>query len=68
MKTGFVEDGPFRFRRGKESLLWQSIEAEYADRLAAAAPLKKLQIQFQMRQAFLRRRKKGHEPSPGTLW
>jgi hypothetical protein len=68
MKTAFIEDGLSRFRRSKESLLWKSIEAEYADRLASASPLKKLQIKFQMQRAFLRRRKKGHEPSPGTLW
>jgi hypothetical protein len=68
MKTGFVAGGLSRFRRSKESTLWKFIEAEYADRLASASPLKKLHIKLQMQRAFLRRRKKGHEPSPGTLW
>ncbi len=68
MKTGFVEDGLSRFRRGKASALWKSLEAEYANRLASASLLKKLQIKFQMQREFLRRRNKGHAPSPGTLW
>jgi len=68
MKSGFVNSGLFRFRRGKESALWKSIETEYADQLASASPFKKLQIKFQMQREFLRRGKEGHEPSPGTLW
>jgi len=68
MKTGFVNGGSFRFHRSKESTLWKSIETEYADKLASASPLKKLQIKFQMQREFLRRRKEGHQPSPGTLW
>jgi hypothetical protein len=68
MKTGFVSCGPFKFRRGKETALWKSVEAKYADKLASASVFKKLQIKFQMQREFLRRRKEGHEPSPGTLW
>jgi hypothetical protein len=68
MKTGLAETGPFRFRLGKEAALWKSIEAKYSNKLAVASPLKKLQIKFQMQREFLRRRKEGHEPSPGALW
>jgi hypothetical protein len=68
MKTGLVETGPYRFRRGKEAAVWKVIQAEYANKLASASPLKKLQIKVQMQREFLRRRKAGHEPSAGTLW
>jgi hypothetical protein len=68
MKTAFVEDGPSRFRRSKDTLLWKSIKAEYADQLASASLFKKLRIEYQMQREFLRRRKDGHRPSPGTLW
>jgi len=68
MKTGLVETGPSRFRRGKETALWKSIEAKYADQLASARPLQRLKIKAQMRCEFLRRRNEGHSPSPGTLW
>jgi hypothetical protein len=68
MKTGFMSDGPVEFARGKEAMLWKSIEAKYADELASAPLLKRLRIKSRMHREFLRRRKEGHEPSPGTLW
>jgi len=68
MKTGLVESGPSRFRRGKDATLWKTIEAEYAHKLAATSPFKKLQIKLRMQRDFLRRRKEGHEPASGTLW
>jgi hypothetical protein len=68
MKNGCQEQGSIEFDRGKESALWKSVQAKYADELAAASPLKKLRIKFQMQREFLRRRKEGHEPSAKTLW
>jgi hypothetical protein len=68
MKNSFHSLGWIEFGRGKESGLWKVIEAKYAAELAAASPLKKLRIKFQMQREFLRRRKEGHNPSPGTLW
>jgi hypothetical protein len=68
MKNGFQSHGPVEFARGKESRLWKAIETKYAEELATASLLKKLRIKFQMQREFLRRRKEGHKPSPGTLW
>jgi len=68
MKNGFVECGPFNFARAKQSGLWQSIQTKYAEELGSASPLKKLRLKFQLHREYLRRRKEGHAPSPGTLW
>jgi len=68
MKNDFHSLGSIEFDRGKDSKVWKSIETKYADKLAAASWLKKLKIKFQMQREFSRRRKEGHEPSPGTLW
>jgi hypothetical protein len=68
MKTGFVHGGSFRFGRSKAATVWKSIERENADELASASPLNKLRIKIRMQREFLRRRKEGHKPSPGTLW
>jgi hypothetical protein len=68
LKNDFQSHGSIEFARGKESGLWKSIQAEYAEELAAASPLKKLRIKFQMQRELIRRRKEGHKPSPGTLW
>jgi len=68
MKNGFTKGGPFNFSRAKESGLWKSIQTKFAEELASASPLRKLKIKFRMHREFLRRRKEGHKPSPGTLW
>jgi hypothetical protein len=68
MKNDFHSGGSIEFDSAKDSTVWKSIEAKYADKLATASWFKKLKIKFQMQREFLRRRKEGHKPSPGTLW
>jgi hypothetical protein len=68
MKTSFQAMGPLEFVHGKESALWKSIEAKYASQLASATPFQKVKIKSRRQCEFLRGRKEGHAPSPGTLW
>jgi hypothetical protein len=69
MQNKFVADGPFRFLRGKNAALSESVEKKYAAEPSSADPQQKFQIRKRMAEEYLRREKnEGHKPSPGTLW
>ena len=66
MKSGIVEGGLWRLRRGQKELTIESIQRKYAKELAVAEPHQKEIIYQKIAEEFSRQ--KDHNPSWLAFW